>query len=250
MCIILFAWQQHPDYPLLVAANRDEFHHRPAEAARWRGDLLCGLDLAAGGTWLGVTHDRRFAAVTNYREPIQEQTPGNRSRGMLPMGFLDSDASPLSWLEKLVPNQDQYGGFNMLVSDGNELCYMGNRGGTPQHVEPGIYALSNGLLGTEWPKTERGKALMQQALTNGAGTDQLLALLADQQLPDDEHLPETGVGLELERLVAPIFIQSAAYGTRASTILRFHKKDGFDFIEQRWQPGGVKAGEPTRLCHS
>ncbi|MBQ0754495.1 MAG: NRDE family protein [Gammaproteobacteria bacterium] len=247
MCIILFAWQQHPDYPLIVAANRDEFHHRPAEAARWRGDLLCGIDLAAGGTWLGVTRAGRFAAVTNYREPIQEQTPGNRSRGMLPMGFLESDDTPLRWLEKLVPDQEQYGGFNMLACDGKELSYMGNRGGTPQTVKPGIYALSNGLLDTQWPKTERGKALMARALEGGADIQQLLDLLADQQLPDDEQLPETGVGIELERLVAPIFIRSAAYGTRASTALRFHQNGDFDFAEQRWQPSGFSAGEPTLI---
>src|SRR5690606_5754871 len=109
MCIILFAWQQHTDYPLVVAANRDEFHHRPAEAVRWRGDLLCGLDLAAGGTWLGMTRAGRFAAVTNFREPIQDRTPGNRSRGMLPLGFLESDDSPQRWLQQLQPEQEQYG---------------------------------------------------------------------------------------------------------------------------------------------
>ena len=245
MCIILFAWQQHPDFPLMVAANRDEFHHRPAEAARWRGDLLCGLDLAAGGTWLGLTRAGRFAAVTNYREPIQDQTAGARSRGMLPMGFLESDDTPEQWLKKIVAEQDQYGGFNLLVSDSKELWYIGNRGAAPQAVAPGIYALSNGLLDTQWPKTERGKMLMRQCINNNADTDQILDVLADDQVPDDDQLPNTGVGVELERLVAPIFIQSAAYGTRASTAIRFHSEGGFDFAEQRWQPGGVKAGEPS-----
>lgn len=249
MCIILFAWQQHPDYPLVVAANRDEFHHRPAEAARWRGDLLCGLDLAAGGTWLGMTRAGRFAAVTNYREPIQDRTPGNRSRGMLPLGFLESDDQPEQWLRKLQPEQDQYGGFNLLVSDGDSLWYMGNRGAEPQPVTPGVHALSNGLLDTEWPKTRRGKQLMASALDNGASPDTLLDILADDHLPDDDALPDTGVGVELERLVAPIFIQSAAYGTRASTAVRLHRHGGFDFTEQRWQPGGTRADSPGRFRH-
>lgn len=249
MCIILFAWQQHPDYPLVVAANRDEFHHRPAEAARWRGDLLCGLDLAAGGTWLGMTRAGRFAAVTNFREPIQDRTPGNRSRGMLPLGFLESDDSPQHWLARLQPEQEQYGGFNLVVSDGDSLWYMGNRGAEPQPVAPGIHALSNGLLDTEWPKTRRGKQLMGEALEHGANMDALLAILADDHVPDDEALPDTGVGVELERLVAPIFIQSAAYGTRASTAVRLHRNGGFDFIEQRWQPGGIRADVPSHFHH-
>lgn len=250
MCIILFAWQQHADHPLLIAANRDEFHHRPAEAARWRGDLLCGLDLAAGGTWLGVTRDGRFAAVTNYREPIQDRTPGARSRGMLPLGFLESRDTPQQWLEKLVPEQDQYGGFNLLVGDGKSLWYMGNRGGEPQAVTSGIHALSNGLLDTQWPKTVRGKALMKEQIANGASSEGLLSMLADDHVPADDDLPETGVGVELERLVAPIFIQSATYGTRASTVVRFHADGEFDFAEQRWQPGIGKAGEASvfRSC--
>ena len=249
MCIILFAWQQHTDYPLVVAANRDEFHHRPAEAVRWRGDLLCGLDLAAGGTWLGMTRAGRFAAVTNFREPIQDRTPGNRSRGMLPLGFLESDDSPQRWLQQLQPEQEQYGGFNLLVSDGDSLWYMGNRGADPQPVAPGIHALSNGLLDTEWPKTRRGKQLMGEALANGASPDMLLEILADDHLPDDNALPDTGVGVELERLVAPIFIQSAAYGTRASTAVRLHRSGGFDFTEQRWQPGGSRADVPGHFRH-
>lgn len=250
MCIILFAWQSHPEYPLVVAANRDEFHHRPAEAVRWRGDLLCGLDLASGGTWLGMTRGSRFAAVTNFREPIQDRTPGNRSRGMLPLGFLESDEAAPVWLERLKPEEDQYAGFNLLVSDGTELWYTGNRGAEPQPVTPGIHALSNGLLDTEWPKTRRGTALLEQALADGADLDALLALLADSQLPADKHLPDTGIGLELERLVAPIFVSSATYGTRSSTALRVHRDGGFDLAEQRWQPGGTPTEAATRFNSS
>lgn len=251
MCIVLFAWQVHDKHPLLVAANRDEFHHRPAEAARWRGDLLCGLDLVAGGTWLGVSRGGRFAAVTNYREPIADRMPGNRSRGMLPMGFLESELAPLEYLQRLQGEQQEYGGFNLLVSDGRELVWMSNRGAEPQQVAPGIHALSNGNLDTDWPKARRGQSLLQQVvadgMTQGVAPERLLQILEDDSLPDDDALPDTGVGLEMERLVAPIFIQSAAYGTRASTAVIQHADGRFDFLEQRWQPGGGRAGDPGRF---
>lgn len=246
MCIVLFAWQPQAPYPLVVAANRDEFHHRPAEPARWRGDQLCGLDLVGGGTWLGITRERRFAAVTNYREPISDSSSGNRSRGMLPSGFLASDLAPLDYLRSIEAEQQEYGGFNLLVCDGDTLAWMSNRGAAPQVVAPGIHALSNGQLDTEWPKTVRGKALMQSALMQ-LDTDncikKLLPVLADKHLPEDAKLPDTGVGIERERLVAPIFIQSAAYGTRASTVYCQAADGSFRFAEQRWQPGGAIAGE-------
>lgn len=252
MCIVLFAWQVDDKHPLLVAANRDEFHHRPAEPARWRGDLLCGLDLVAGGTWLGVSRGGRFAAVTNYREPIAYRLPGNRSRGMLPMGFLESELAPLEYLRRLQGEQQEYGGFNLLVSDGQELAWMSNRGAEPQRVAPGIHALSNGNLDTDWPKARRGKSLLQQVVSDGmaggVSADNLLQILEDDSLPDDDALPDTGVGVEMERLVAPIFIQSAAYGTRASTAVIQHADGRFEFAEQRWQPGGGRAAEPGRFA--
>jgi uncharacterized protein with NRDE domain len=252
MCIVIFAWQVDPQYPLLVAANRDEFHHRPAEAARWRGDVLCGLDLVAGGTWLGVSRAGRFATVTNFREPIIEQKVASRSRGMLPLGFLQSEQTPLEYLQGIESQQQEYGGFNLLVSDGQELLWMNNRGAQPQSVAPGYYALSNGQLHTDWPKARRGRALLQQLVeqevqqeVNGqAVCQQLLGILEDDTLPDDEALPDTGVGLEMERLVAPIFIQAAAYGTRASSALVQQHDGSFSFAEQRWQAGGARQGEP------
>lgn len=246
MCIILFAWQQDPENPLMVAANRDEFHHRPAEPARWRGDLLCGLDLEAGGTWLGVTRAGRFAAVTNFREPVADRSQGNRSRGMLPLGFLESDASPSDYLSQLAPEQQEYGAFNLLVGDAQSLWYMSNRGAEPQAVEPGIYALSNGLLGTPWPKTERGTELLAQTMNADDRCNAMLDILHDQHLPEDGELPDTGVGLELERLVAPIFIAAATYGTRASTALTL-STSGFELCEKRWGAGGTPLGETDRF---
>lgn len=242
MCIVLFAWQQDAQYPLVVAANRDEFHHRPAEAVRWRGDILCGRDLVAGGTWLGVSRGGRFAAVTNFREPVADATPGNRSRGMLPLAFLEGTDTPEAYLKTLAPEQQEYGAFNLLVGDGETLWYMSNRGSDPEPVPPGLHALSNGLLDTPWPKTTRGRALLEQAMADGASSEALLTLLRDDHLPADEELPDTGVGQQLERLVAPIFISSATYGTRASTSVKMGA-DGFELCEQRWEPSGARQGE-------
>ena len=243
MCIVLFAWQHHPRYPLVVAANRDEFHHRPADPARWRGDILCGLDLAAGGTWLGVTRSGRFAVVTNFREPVQDSSHGVLSRGALPMGFLEGDLSPEAYCRSLTGTQEQYGPFNLLVGTPDSLWYLSNRGAEPQPVAPGIHGLSNGLLDTPWPKVQRGKERLARALGEDGHEEPLLDLLQDDWTPDDHWLPDTGVGIDMERLVAPIFIRTGQYGTRASSVV--HLRDGGPpmFLEQRWNSAGLPDGE-------
>ena len=245
MCIVLFAWQAHPRYPLLVAANRDEFHRRPAEPARWRDDgVFCGRDLAAGGTWLGVTRDGRFAAVTNFREPIEEHSRGRKSRGELPLGFLRSDLPPDVWCHEVSAQQDDYGPFNLLVGTRDQLWYVSNRGAAPQAVTPGVHGLSNGLLDTAWPKVTRGKEKLAALGQGEAHPDHLLQLLNDHWRPDDHWLPDTGVGLDLERLVAPIFIESEHYGTRASSVVRLGQTGTPEMIEQSWTARGTPYGAP------
>ncbi|MDX1802919.1 MAG: NRDE family protein [Alcanivorax sp.] len=238
MCIVLFDWQPGSQTPLRLAANRDEFHARPAEPARWRGDIFCGLDLSAGGTWLGIHRDGRMAVVTNYREPITERQPGERSRGQLPMAFLESDQSPEAFCRALADEQHHYGAFNLLVSDRQQLWYLGNRGAEPQAVAAGVHGLSNGLLDDPWPKVERGKQRLDDALNQGGKLEQLLTVVNDPYQPDDAHLPDTGVGLQLERLVAPIFIRSVQYGTRASSAVIVSADDGPQMLEQGWQSDG------------
>lgn len=236
MCILLFQWQPDSDMPLILAGNRDEFHARPAEAARWRGNVFCGLDLRAGGTWVGVTRDGRFAAVTNFREPVQEPAPGLRSRGELPWNFLFGDQAPHDYAECIASVQGYYGPFNLLVGDRHQLWYLSNRGAMPEPVAPGIHGLSNGLLDTPWPKVQRGKQLLTQVIKEGSSEAGLLALLTDRQQPDDGELPHTGVPAALEKLVAPIFIESAQYGTRASTLLWLPKAGEPRISEHRWSP--------------
>lgn len=249
MCIVLFAWQHHQQFPLLVAANRDEFHQRAAQPARWRGDIFCGLDLVAGGTWLGITRNGRFAAVTNFREPVAAQERGPLSRGALPLDFLQSNISPQDYAEALATRQGDFGPFNLLVGDTESLWYLSNRGAPPQPVPPGVHGLSNGLLNTPWPKVQRGKARLAELVASEPAPAQLLALLQDEWRPADAELPATGVGLPLERVVAPIFIRSQEYGTRASTAVRLSHDGSVEMLEQNWAPAGEPLG-PPRTSHT
>lgn len=236
MCILLFQWQPDSELPLILAGNRDEFYARPTEAARWRDDIFCGRDLRAGGTWLGVTRSGRFAAVTNFREPIQETTSGARSRGELPWTFLNDEAiTPEDYATSVATRQSDYGPFNLLVGDRNSLWYVSNRGAAPQAVASGIHGLSNGLLDTPWPKVARGKQLLTHAIQQGASETDLLALLTDRHQPDASELPQTGVPDTLEKLVAPIFIESAQYGTRCSTLLWLPPFGEPRISEHRWR---------------
>jgi uncharacterized protein with NRDE domain len=252
MCIVLFDWQPDSLTPLRMAANRDEFHARPAEPARWRGDIFCGLDLTAGGTWLGIHRNGRVAVVTNYREPIADRQSGERSRGLLPLAFLEGNSSPEQFCRELAEEQHHYGAFNLLVGSvntnntGNSLWYLGNRGAAPQAVTPGIHGLCNGLLDDPWPKVQRAKKRLANAIAAGSSPEQLMGVVNDHYQPPDSELPDTGVGLDLERLVAPIFIQSPTYGTRASSVVELHRDSGPIMLEQGWLPDGSANGSIQR----
>lgn len=235
MCIILFQWQPGADTPLVLAANRDEFYARPTESARWRGDIFCGIDKEAGGTWFGVTQSGRFAAVTNFREPPTPPPMMLKSRGQLPMGYLESTKAPEAYVRQIHQEQDEYGPFNLLVGDGNSLWYVGNRGATPQEVPPGLHGLSNALLNTPWPKIERGKRLLAHAIEQGASDELLLGVLTDRNRPNRADLPQTGVPEWLEEMVAPIFIESAQYGTRCSTLLVVPREGAVRVHEHVWR---------------
>jgi uncharacterized protein with NRDE domain len=218
MCLILVAWQVLPDYPLVVAANRDEFFARAtAAAASWSDapQVHAGRDLEAGGTWLGMADGRRFAAVTNIREPGQPK--GKHSRGKLTADFLVGSTTPADYA-KAIDGKD-YAGFNLLVSDGKELWYATNRAQTPCRLAPGIYGVSNHLLDTPWPKLATAKERFTTALSCLPAEDAFFKLLADDEIVPDELLPATGVSLEWERRLSAIFVRSPDYGTRASTVL-------------------------------
>jgi uncharacterized protein with NRDE domain len=247
MCLILIALDSHPDYSLVVAANRDEFYDRPsAVAAFWadRPSILGGRDLKAGGTWLGIDRSARFAAVTNYRQG-QREPAALRSRGLLVSDYLATGITPRGHLERVERDAALYNGFNLIAGDARELFYFSNREGHARALSPGIYGLSNHLLDTAWPKVTTSKNALQTLLTGG-GTElvpNLFALLADRRQAADQALPQTGVGLAWERLLSSAFIVSTEYGTRSSTVVLVGRDGGVMFAERSFGPNGVPAGE-------
>lgn len=225
MCIILFAYHKHPQYKLIVAANRDEFYSRPtAPAGFWqeRPGLLAGRDEEQGGTWMGITTHGRFATLTNYRDPARTLNSAV-SRGELVSGFLSGKQTPEAYLKDVDNRAKAYNGFNLLVGTvgtGDSLWYYSNQSRQISQVESGISGLSNHLLNTPWPKVVRGRDRLREAVSAPEFEQELLwQLLSDRERPADGRLPQTGVSLELERILSSVFIESPGYGTRASTIL-------------------------------
>jgi uncharacterized protein with NRDE domain len=229
MCLILFAYKVHPKYKLMVAANRDEFYKRPTAHVHYWGDepeILAGRDLEKMGTWMGIAKSGRFAALTNYRNP-KEVTEGKRSRGELVAKALQYKGDIKEYMQNLVSNNDWYPGYNLLAGDGDELYYYSNVGQELLKVAPGVYGVSNHLLNSDWPKVQTGKEGLS-AILNSNHEDYVEALLTLLQKADqapDENLPQTGVSLEWERMLSPMFIKSEHYGTRSSTVLLMDEKE-------------------------
>ena len=224
MCLILFAWKMRKDFPLVVAANRDEWHRRPARAATWwpsHPNILAGQDLEARGTWLGVTRTGKFAAITNFREPSQTKNTAP-SRGQLAVDFLSGQQSPGEYLEELATHASAYNGFNLLLADQENMFCYSSAENKIEAVEPGIHGLSNRALDTPWPKVEMGRsalgAAIEAKMPEGALSERLLAILSNGATAADAALPDTGVGLDWERKLSSALIVSADYGTRCSTI--------------------------------
>lgn len=247
MCLIVFAWQCHPEYPLIVAANRDEYYRRPTETAHiWTppSRILAGRDLLAGGTWLGITPEGKFAAVTNYREGLQEKA--HLSRGDLTTGFLNSDMCAHRYAQQSLDTGDQYNGFNLLLGETNQLTYCSNRHPGIKSLAPGLYSLSNHLLDSPWPKAMYVKEKLAPLLkTNIINIDEILHCLQRRQPFPDEYLPNTGVGLELERMLSPPFIVSPDYGTRCSTVVLKDNKGKTMLVEQSYQDNGSVVGQKS-----
>jgi uncharacterized protein with NRDE domain len=245
MCVILLAHQAYAEYPLVLAANRDEFYARPtAQAHFWPDaeDVLAGRDLERGGTWLGVTRGGRIAAVTNYREP-EKKIKDAPSRGHLVSDFLAGSEGAQQYLAKLSRRASPYNGFNLIVGAEGKLCYFSNRGGHPREIPAGVHGLSNHLLDTPWPKVERGRAQLARLIEGRAfSVEDIFEVLADDARAQDEVLPQTGVGLELERMLSPLFIRSEVYGTRSSTVVLFNRHREVTFIERTFahETGGMR----------
>jgi uncharacterized protein with NRDE domain len=231
MCLIVLAYKVHPSYPLIVAANRDEFLDRPTAVAQYWPDaahILAGRDLRAGGTWLGVTTGGRFAALTNHRDlrrhPVSGPSRGDLVRRALETGIEGVDTSV-------------YEGFNLLHGPVDELMYHSNVDGAHSILAPGIHGLSNHLLNTPWPKVQRARQQLTDLLGSGSiDPEDLFQLLGDATPAADDELPDTGIGLEWERVLSPIHIRTDRYGTRCSTVLLVDHQGVVAFEEKSYAP--------------
>ena len=244
MCLIGVAIAQHPDYPLIIAANRDEFYSRPTAALDFwedQPDILAGRDLEGFGTWLGITKAGRIGAITNYRDPnaLHRKSRGP-SRGDLIRNYLAGSDPPGSYLERIQASKTLYTGFNIMVGDTEELWWYSNVSDEKKQLLPGIHGISNHLLNTPWPKVRKIKADLASALRENKhiAPDMIFEILSDQQRPPDAELPDTGIGLEWERILSPIFITSGIYGTRSSSIIFIDRSCHATFYERRFAPQG------------
>jgi uncharacterized protein with NRDE domain len=248
MCLIAFAWKAHPDFPLIVAANRDEWHDRPTATAAWWDDhpeILAGRDLKAGGTWLGVSRSGRFAALTNFRDPSDKKSDAP-SRGHLVSRFLAGAESARDYLVALRRDAPRYQGFNLLVGDRHSLFYFGSRTGEILPVPAGVHGLSNHTLNEPWPKVERAKSALEAALQHEMSEKvrqmAIYELLSNATKAPDSVLPDTGVGLEWERILSPALIVTEKYGTRCSTVLSISSRGEVMFEERSLDCNGAVVG--------
>lgn len=245
MCLLVFAHRAHPAYPLLVAANRDEFHRRAtAPSGFWKAHptLLAGQDLEQGGTWMGVTRGGRFAAVTNFRDPSRT-LPAPRSRGELPLGFLTGEDSPGDYLQQVSGRLKDYAGFNLLVGTGDALWYLSNNvdngEGEPRPLAAGVYGLSNAQLDTPWPKVQLGKSALQALLEDSEPDHKnLAALVSDRRLADTGDLQQPGMLSGMEQALSAQFIVTPEYGTRSTTTLIADSQNTVRWKEQNYNAAG------------
>lgn len=241
MCLVNFHFKDHPFYKLIVVANRDEFYERPtATADFWKEypNILGGRDLVHMGTWLGVNRDGRFAALTNYRDPNEAR--GRFSRGDILRDFLSNGDAPIDFIENLSNNKENFDGYNVIAGDGNQLFHYNNVLDEMNEITPGTHSLSNHTLNTPWPKVAKGKKRLAeyvQSCPSEVAINSLFDIISDQTMAEDGELPDTGVGLEMERLLSPLFIKSPNYGTRSSTVLLIDKDNHVTFVERTFQDG-------------
>jgi uncharacterized protein with NRDE domain len=242
MCLIVFAWRPSHACPLVLAANRDEFYARPARPlAEWPDapGVYAGRDLEAGGTWLGVGPGGRFAAVTNIRGG--KAGPGRRSRGELCAAYLAGELPIDTYAREVCARAEAYAGFNLLLGDGRQLYYLNSQNAAPKALPEGLYGLSNAALDTPWPKLLKARKALAARL-EGAPAG-LLDALADASQASDDELPDTGVGLAMERLLSSVFIASEHYGTRASTLVVAWADGRREVTERSFGAGGEPLGE-------
>jgi uncharacterized protein with NRDE domain len=253
MCLIVFSYKQHSQYPVIFAANRDEHYRRSSrEAQFWdeNPNILAGRDLKAGGTWMGINKQGEFSAITNYRDPaIEKENPP--SRGKLVLDFLQTDEHAQAYLSALQSRADQYMGFSLLAGSLDQLGYYSNQQNDIHFLDSGLYGLSNHLLETPWPKVRLAKRKLQELMNDHSiSPGSIFELLADDREAPEKELPDTGIPLEVEKKVSPIFIKSDGYGTRCSTVLLIDHHGEVTFAERRFKAGSMEAKEENRYTFS
>ena len=242
MCLIAFAYKVSAAYPLILITNRDEFYDRPTQKVHYWDkemdpEILAGKDLKAGGTWLGVSKNGKWAALTNYRdmENIKKDAP---TRGDLVPQFLKSKVSGDEYLLELKKEATKYNGFNLLVGDKNNIFHYSNISDKITKIQPGIHGVSNALLNTPWPKLKRAQEMLRNKIQNNdLSTTALFNLLYDKTKASENQLPTTGLSKELEKEVSSIFIDTENYGTRCSTLLFIDKIGEMKFVERSFNNG-------------
>lgn len=253
MCLILFAYNYHPGFKLVFAANRDEFLTRSTASLGYNfpgEDILGGRDLQGGGSWLVTDSRGRFGAITNFRDPAR-QLAAPPSRGEIVLNYLRSVQPPARFLATFAKHSTRYNPFNLLLGDSHQLYYFSNVTMECRPLAPGLYGLSNHLLDTEWPKVRLGKTLLKRSLSDIETPDkrQLFGILANTERPPDEQLPETGVGLHWERLLGSLFIHGESYGTRSSSVLLIDDRDRVEFTEQSFDHTAQGWRISGEVCH-
>ncbi|MCB1178187.1 MAG: NRDE family protein [Leptospiraceae bacterium] len=245
MCILFLAIKQDPDFPLIILANRDEFHSRPTGKAQfWKenSNVLGGIDEKDGGTWLGITKLGRISALTNYRN-IPLHKDGRISRGFLVKDFLFSEENPKNYLEGIISKRENYNPFNLLVGNPNELYVYNNVSNELRKLENGFHGLSNAFLNSPWPKLCNGvENLKKQIITGNIDKDEFFRIMKDETKAPDNLLPDTGVGLEKERFLSSIFIKDEIYGTRTTAVILLDKENKIYFEERTYNGQGIETG--------
>jgi len=248
LCLLLIALDVVPQKPWLLLGNRDEFHPRPSAAAAPWDDapgVLGGRDLEAGGSWLAIHRNGRFAAVTNVR--LADPKHGPRSRGALIREFVAGSETPAAYVAALRDVVDEFAPFNLVVGDLQETWCLESPRRLAQRLSAGVHLISNGPLDAPWPKMRRLRRGFEELLSRGAAGDSnaMLSLLADESIAADADLPHTGIALERERFLSPIFVRAEVYGTRASTLAWRDASGAVGLHERRFGPNGQFLGETT-----
>lgn len=248
MCLIAFNWKNHHKHKLILIANRDEFYHRSTQPIHFREEypsILAGKDMEAGGTWLGINKTGKFTALTNYRDPVNTMQNAP-SRGHLTLNYLKNISGPREYMKEVAQTASTYNGYNLLAGDLEDLFYFSNYENDTRKLVKGTYALSNHLLDTPWYKTSRVKQKLTQAIQKeNIETSALLDLLYDMEKPEDRFVQQTGMSMNMERMLSSMFIESPNYGTRCSSVVLIDYDNTISFTERIYIPKTRERKEQT-----